>query len=222
MKTKILILIILLLGNTSFKPGYEDKNPGEFIIVKDVSGIRISTRWIPVTDTRSARQVKCEFVVDGPVPKVISVLYDDITIARWMKGTKEYYRVKTIDAEHWYSYVQFHITWPFNNQDCIIKYDVSKDVASRKTVVHMTGEPGYLKNFEGVNRIPHMEGSWIFTDLGNDRVKVEYVIFSNQVPKFPRWITDPIIRENIFETMDTFRSILHERVSKNLADNETH
>ena len=220
MKTKILILIIFLLGNASFKPGDENKNTGEFIVVKDVSGIRISTRWIPLTGTRSARQVKCEFVVDGPAPKVISTLYDDHSMVGWMKGTKEYYRVKTINTEHWYSYIQFQIPWPFSNQDCIIKYDVSKDAFKRKTVVRMTGEPGFLKQFEGVNRIPHMEGYWIFTDLGNNRVQVEYVMFSNQPPKFPRWITDPIIQNNLLETMDAFRSILHERVSKNLADNE--
>jgi hypothetical protein len=222
MKTKFLILIILLLGNTSFKPGYENKNAGEFIVVKDISGIRISTRWIPLTSTRSARQVKCELVVDGPVPEVISVLYDDISMVTWMKGTKEYYRLKTTDAGHWYSYVQFHIPWPLNNQDCIIKYDVSKGATNRITVVRMTGEPNFLKHFEGVNRIPHMEGSWIFTDLGNNRVRVEYLMFSNQVSKFPRWIVDPIIHENLLETMDAFRSILHERVSKILADNETH
>jgi hypothetical protein len=222
MKTKIPILILLLLGNTAFKPGDDCKYPGEFIIAKDVSGIRISTRWVPVTKTSSARQVKCEFVVDGTVPNVVAVLNDDISVVGWMKGTKEYYRVKTIDDEHWYSYVQFHIIWPFNNQDCIIKYDVSRDAANRKTVVHMTGEPGFLKQFEGVNRIPHMEGSWTFTDLGNNRVQVVYMMFSNQEPKFPRWITDPIIQNNLLEMTDAFRSTLHERISKELADNDTH
>jgi hypothetical protein len=222
MKTKILILVSLLLGVTSFTPDEKNKNQAEYQVVKDVSGIRISTRWIPVTTTRSARQVKCEFTVDGPVRKVIAVLYNDNSIADWMKGTKEYYRVRTVDPEHWISYVQFSVPWPFNNQDCIIRYDISKDAAGGRTVLRMTGMPDLLMKFEGIKRIPHMEGSWTFTELGNGRVRVEYVIFSKQVSKFPRWITDPIIQSNLLETMDAFCSTVHQRVCENLSDNGIH
>jgi hypothetical protein len=88
MKTKILILVALILGTTSFTPDDKSKNQTEYQVVRDESGIRISTRWIPVTDTRSARQIKCEFTVDGPVRNVIAVLNNDNSIVTWMKGTK--------------------------------------------------------------------------------------------------------------------------------------
>ncbi|MCX6245909.1 MAG: hypothetical protein NTU98_14540 [Bacteroidetes bacterium] len=222
MKTKIIILIGLLLATTSFTLGDENSNPGEFTVVKEESGIRISEKWIPVTSTRSARQVRCEFTVEGSVASVISVLHDDLSFTKWMKGTKTYYRVKTIDPGHWYSYVQFHLPWPLHNQDCIIRYEVSTDAADGKTVIRMTGDPGFLKQFEDVTRIPNMEGSWKFTDLGNNRVGVEYRMFTNQAPKFPRWITDPIVHSNLLKTMDAFRSNVHKRGSETIAQNESH
>ncbi len=220
MKTKILILTILFTISASFKSGNENNKPAEFNVVKDVSGIKISTRWIPVTDTRSARQVKCEFLIDGSLSDALSVLYDDFNVVRWMKGSKQYYRVKTSDQSHWYSYVQFHVPWPFNNQDCIIKYDVSRDDVNKRVLVNINGVPAFLKTFEGVNRIPHMEGHWLFSENGSNKVMVEYVMFSNQSPRFPRWITDPIIQKNMLETMDAFRSVAHARMQKNLAENE--
>ena len=231
MKTKILIAVMVLLGCTSFKPGNEGMetsktsekgNPGEFTLVKDVSDIRISTRWIPVTEDRSARQIKAEYIVNGPVSKVLSILCDDASFVKWMKGTKDYYRVRTVNPGQWYSYIQFGLPWPLRNQDCIIKYEITENTGEGITTVCLTGMPAFLKLFDGVDRIPHMEGSWSFTDLGNNKVGVEYMIFSNQKAKFPRWITDPIIQNNMVETMDAFRSMVHERVSNNLTENGTH
>jgi hypothetical protein len=86
----------------------------------------------------------------------------------------------------------------------------------------MAGEPDYLKHFDGVTRIPHMEGSWVFTEIGNGRVHIVYEMFSNQASKFPRWITDPIIQSNMVEMMSAFRSKVHEEITKNLAHNEIH
>ena len=202
----------------------EQKNindPG-FTLVKDVSGIRIFTRWIPVTESRSARQIKAVLVMDGTVAAVLSVLSDDKSFTKWMNATKDYYRVRTIDSRQWYSYVQFSVPWPLNNQDCIIKYELTEDPAAGKTFISLTGMPSLLRPFEGVKRIPHMEGSWIITDLGKNKVMVEYIMFSNQKPSFPRWITDPIIQNNLLKTMEAFLGTIKQQISINQTGHETH
>ncbi|MFH1296571.1 MAG: hypothetical protein ABIJ04_04775 [Bacteroidota bacterium] len=222
MKTNNLLLMMLLLStllwnNATGKNVAEkvdnDNDPG-FVLVKDVSGIQIFTRWIPVTESRSARQIKSELVMKGTIATVLSVLRNDRSFTKWMNGTKDYYRVKTIDSSQWYSYVQFSIPWPLNNQDCIIKYEVSEDPPGGKTMIRLTGTPSYIRHFEGVTRIPHMEGSWIITNLGHNKVKVEYSMFSNQKPSFPRWITDPIIQNNLLKTMAAF----HDEVKKTVSE----
>lgn len=227
----MLIAVMFFLVSASFKPGNEGmkageisekENPGEFEMVKNVSGIRISTRWVPVTKDRSARQVKAEYIVNGSVSQILAVLNDDDLFVKWMKGTKEYRRLKTVNSNMWYSYIQFSLPWPLRNQDCIIKYEIEEDKEGGKTVVHLKGVPAFLKAFDGVKRINHMEGSWSFTKLGNNKVSVEYIIFSNEKSKFPKWVTDPIIQNNMVETMDAFRSIVHERVSDKLANNGKH
>jgi len=229
MKTRMLIAVMILLVSTSFKPGNEGMetgkisekgNPGEFKLVKNVSDIRISTRWIPVTEDRSARQIKAEYVINGPVSKVLSVLCNDASFVKWMKGIKDYYRLKTVNPVQWYSYIQFGLPWPLQNQDCIIKYEIAENAQKGITVVSLTGMPAFLKSFDGVDRIPHMEGTWRLTDLGNNKVGVEYMMYSNQKSKFPRWITDPIIQKSMVETMDAFRSMVNKGVSNNLTYNE--
>mgnify|MGYP001766722606 CR=1 FL=1 len=215
-------MVLLLVGSTSFRAGDTNERSGDFVAIKDVSGIRLSTRWIPVSDHQSARQIKCEFTIGGLVSTAINLLSDDASFVKWMKGTDNYYRLKTVHANQWYSYIRFRVPWPFNDQDCIIRYNVTPDPTGKKTVVTLTGEPGFLRPFEGVSRIGHLEGSWIFTDLGNNKVRVEYEMFSNQPSKFPRWITDPIIQENLIESMDAFRKILREYEPEKPANHGTH
>ena len=230
MKTQNLIVILLFISTLSWDSATCNNNTGKeensndpgFILVKDVSGIRIFTRWIPVTESRSARQIKAVLVMDGSVAAVLAVLRDDRSFTKWMNGTKEYSRLKTIDSKQWYSYVQFSVPWPLNNQDCIIKYEVFEDAPSGKTMLRLTGVPSFIRPFDGVKRIPHMEGSWIITDLGKNKVQVEYIMFSNQKPSFPRWITDPIIQNNLLKTMEAFLGAIKKQIPLKHIDHETH
>ena len=125
-----------------------------FTLVKQKNDIRIFTRWIPVNEKRSARQVKVEFTI--------------------------------------------------NAQDCIIHYHVRKNSATY-TEVLLHGEPDYLAPVKGVKRISHMQGSWKLLAVSPNRTVIEYMIFSNQPSSFPKWITDPIIQNNMIHTMSAFR-----------------
>ena len=220
MKTKTTTLLVLLvfLLNTGFKkesrsnffsndPSTIDVN-AKFNLVRSDDNISIYTRWIPVTETRSTRQLKAEFVIDCPAEKVVSVLRDEKSYIKWMKATKTYYRLKTINENQWYSYVQFSIPWPLNNQDCILKYEVHECADPSKTEITLAGEPDFLQTYEGVERISHMEGSWVITKIGAGKSRVEYLVYSKQAPKFPTWITDPLIQKNLLKTMNAFREIV--------------
>ena len=220
MKTKTTTLLVLLvfLLNTGFKkesrnnifsndPSTIDVN-AKFNLVRSDDNISIYTRWIPVTETRSTRQLKAEFVIDCPAEKVVSVLRDEKSYTKWMKATKTYYRLKTINENQWYSYVQFSIPWPLNNQDCILKYEVHECTDPSKTEITLAGEPDFLQTYEGVERISHMEGSWVITKIGAGKSRVEYLVYSKQAPKFPTWITDPLIQKNLLKTMNALRDIV--------------
>jgi hypothetical protein len=212
MKTQNSITMMLILSLVFCKTatcdngsaGDEGSNSSTYILVKADAGIRIFTRWIPVDETRSGKEVKAEFIVNGTVDEVLSVLRDDKSFITWMNATKVYYRVKTVDDNQWFSYVQFATPWPLNNRDIVIRYEV-ENTRPGKILVRMTGEPSYLHTFDGVKRIRHMIGSWGITDLGNNTVMVEYTMFSNQKAEFPLWITDPIIQKSLVRTMTAFR-----------------
>ena len=181
----------------------------DFKLIKQEKNINLYARWIRVDDKRSARQLKAEFTVNASFANIFSLIKDDKKTTQWMKNTKSYYIITSIDQNNWYVYVQFSVPWPFNNQDCIIKYEIPTPDAFTQSEIRLTGVPDYLKVNKGVTRINHFEGTWRLMYLGKNSTKIEYEMFSKQAPAFPRWITDPIIQHNLISTMDAFREMVN-------------
>lgn len=219
MKTKATTLMVLLVFLVSsafrdYKRSHDFENDpaspddeNKFVLVRNEDDISLYLRWIQINETTSTRQVKADFVIDCPAARVVSVLCDEKTYQHWMKATKSCYRLKTIDQNQWYSYFQFSIPWPLNNQDCILKYQVREYKESSKTVINLLSDAGYLKPNKGIERISHMEGCWIITQLENGKTHVEYYVYSVQKPKFPTWMTDPLVQKNLIRTMSGLRNI---------------
>jgi hypothetical protein len=221
MKTKIKTLMVLLVflltsgfrnesGNNAITndPSANDEN-SKFTLVRSNDDISIYTRWIRVNETTSTRQVKAEFVVDCPAESVVTVLCDEKKCLEWMQSTKAYYRLRTINTNQWYAYVQFSIPWPLDNQDCVLKYEVCEYPESSRTEIILQGEPDFVKPIKGIERISHMEGRWIITPIEGGKTHVEYYMFSKQKPKFPGWLTDPLVQKNLIKTMDALRDLAH-------------
>jgi hypothetical protein len=217
MKTKIAILSLSLFYfvSSGFKTEPEKdllnkSKPGnsKFELARTSKSISIFTRWIPATETRQTRQLKAEFYIDCFVKDVVAVLEDESTYTCWMKAAKSYYRLKTVNENQWYSYVQFSIPWPLNNQDCILKYNILENPENGQVKISLKSEPSYMQTHKGVERISHMEAMWIITQIEPSKTHVEYLVYSKQEPKFPTWITDPLIQKNLLKTMDALRSVV--------------
>jgi hypothetical protein len=180
----------------------------DFVLIKQDHNINIYAKWIKVDDTRSARQLRAEFFVNASFEKIVNVIKDDKRTTQWMKNTKTYYIIKTFDQNNWLSYVQFSVPWPFKNQDLIIKYDIPMPDAFSKYEIRFSGVPDYLEKNKNITRISHLEGVWRLMYLDKTKTKIEYEMFSRQAPAFPRWITDPIIQNNLISTMKAFREMV--------------
>ncbi len=210
-------LLFLLFMQTTFCMAQVTGRPqtdDEFLLARADEHVAIYYRWMEAGDNRMARQLKAVFTVESTPEAVLSVIRDDRSFTGWMSGTKTYYRVKSVDVNQWYSYVQFEVPWPLNNQDCILRYTLQEKKEEQSFHVEIQGTPAYMKEFEGVKRISHLQIRWILTRTAQNQTRVEYYVFSNQVSKVPKKITDPIIQGNLLRTMNAFRNtVLERRVS---------
>ncbi len=205
LRTIALTILLVPLAGSAPEPGTD-----QFTLVKEEQHIRIYCRWVPVDATRNARQLKAEFTVNESPDRIVRLLRDDSRVTGWMKNTSMYYRVRTLNDTNWYSYIRFSVPWPLSNQDCVLHYSLSGPSSRGEVRIMARSEPELLRTFDGVKRIAHLEAEWILDPVGPRTTRVQYLLFSRQPSRYPRGITDPIIRNNLYETMYAFRAMLGE------------
>lgn len=213
MKTLGFLLLVFLsvsgFRNIPFgiEPVTTDEKSG-FKLVRSDNNILIYSRWIAVDENRSTRQLKAEFDINCQAENILRVLSDEKSYTSWMNSTKSYYRLETISQSEWLVYVQFSIPWPLNNQDCILKYETHISTDQSTIEIFLSSQSDYLKPIEGVERISDMQAKWVFTKLSIEKTHVEYYVSSNQAPKYPIWLTDPLIQKNLINTMNSLREVI--------------
>ena len=205
MKMKKFIILFTVLSIYS-KSGRSDK-PNDFIKLKEENGIQLSSRWIPAPGDRETRELKAEFEVDAEPSGILDLLRNEQQALLWMQGVKEMKVYPSGNQSEWYVYLLYNIPWPFNKQDCIIRYCLVKDSGEEKIRLKLEGTPEYMAVRDGIERIPHISGNWIISKTSDGKCKVEYSVFSFQKPRFPRWATDPLIQNNLIQTMVSIREL---------------
>lgn len=199
----LLSVILFAFGAFAFPVSFSQEKTYTFI--KKDKGVSLYYRWIITPDKHKVRELKAELEIHSSPEKIISVIRNDKQATHWMKGTSEVNRLGKYSEDQWQFYVQYEIPWPLSNQDCVIQYDIKKEADGKYYHIGMKGLPSYIAEKEGVTRIQHLQGVWKITPINKNSCKVEYAVHSGQAPKFPRWITDPIIQGNFINTMEAFK-----------------
>lgn len=199
------LFITLLFSAFLFSGDPGDSEGSGYAFIKREDGISLYYRWISVPEKLKVRELKAELQINSSPGEIISVLKNEKVATHWMKGTCEVNLIGKSGENQWYTYVQYNIPWPLSNQDCILKHSLKRDVADNSYFIDVSGMPRYLPAKEGITRIQHIEGSWRLTQVSKNVCKAEYTVYSAQAPKFPRWVTDPIVQGNLISTLQAFK-----------------
>ena len=203
------LVVIMLLAH--FLPGNARRmdmssiDTADFTLVKAARGIALYERWYTVTSTVSAREIKATFTVRTEPAAALALLRNDMKGELWNKNANTY-EVVDIREHSWVSYIQYDLPWPLKNQDCVLEYNIRGEPDNLRITFRNIDHTAFpVKN--RVQRIPDIRGRWILRAL-DGKVLVEYYISTKPSKTLPGWITDPIIRNNLLETVDAFRATL--------------
>lgn len=186
---------------------------GEYKLVMKDEVISLYERWIPGGEGEQVREIKAVFAVRSDVEAVISLITDQAKGKEWNINARQYNVLHHADRTGWITYTRYSIPWPFGDQDCCLSYTVQKRTGNPRAGV--IGFESVLNSqfpvTGSVTRITGTKGKWLLEDAGNGQMTVSYIISTHRSKKVPRWISDPIVRKNLFNTMSTFRSMLEKR-----------
>lgn len=176
-----------------------------FVLVKKNNGISLYERWYSINDSQQAREIKATFTIKTDPYAAVALIKDESRGRQWNKNT-ESYKVLSQNDNIWFGYIQYDLPWPVSNQDCVLRYNQNYFGNAVHVEFKNTDHPSFPIR-KKIQRIPEINGRWIFTKTDNG-VAVEYYISTTPSNTLPAWVTDPIIRNNLIETLEVFRSIL--------------
>lgn len=182
----------------------------DFKVVKKQGDIVLYERWITGTKGESVRELKAEFFVKSNTGNVIDLLKNQPEGTRWNRNASVYKIAHTYNNDQWVNYIRYDMPL-MDDQECCLLYRLSSSSSPQQNVCVINFESTLSPFFPvspGVTRITGVRGQWILEPLSNGNMKVTYIISSDKSSNIPRFISDPIVRNNLFKTMTGFKNLL--------------
>ncbi|MGJ7029882.1 hypothetical protein [Niabella hirudinis] len=203
---KIYLLLLLFLATGLLKASPS----GEFKLVKASNGITLYERWV-MHNGNEVRELKLSFEVAGAsAADVVALLKDAGKGSRWNVKSSQYKITPTRDENVWLNYIRYSLPWPMDDQDCSLRYSYTKgNTFSRSGTIYFESTRHQVyPQFKNVTRLEGTAGKWVVDQLERNQSRITYQILTNKSVSVPRWVSDPIVYDNILTTMARFKSLL--------------
>lgn len=182
--------------------------PGEFVLVKQNKVVSLYERWID-HGKETVRELKAVFTVHAGIDDITQLLADQQKGKQWTVHARDYRIIPVTPANKWITYIRYSIPWPFDDQDCCLQYVLTKQAS--KTELHfesITHEQFPVQ--KNITRMKAISGKWVLEEKSKGIVQVTYLVCTDRSTTVPRWVSDPIIRNNLFESITAFKNILEQ------------
>jgi hypothetical protein len=177
-----------------------------FDLVRSEDNILVYERWVtfPGSDPPVlAREVKSEFYIRTNLRAAVALIRDETKIGAWQHHVSEFKVYPRTDSL-WYEYSYHDIPWPVSDQDHFLQYTIEDPVEDDGIfITFRTVEDKDMAPLrKNVSRMT-LAGSWYLQHAGNGTIRATYRILSMPGP-LPRFITDPVIRNNLMSTVRSY------------------
>lgn len=211
-KNIFIFLTLLILKAYSFEILAQDKEG--FRLIKKDNNISIYERWIhfpKANPPTEAREVKGEFSINSNIYAALRLIKNEKRIMDWQSHVSEFKIYLKPDTLSWNEYSYHDIPWPVSDQDHYLLYKLN--VIKPGQLLLITFESAANDDVapvrEDVSRMG-LFGSWRLEKISSKQIKVTYKIVSKP-SNIPKFITDPVIRNNMMTTIKSFIDILEGR-----------
>ena len=180
---------------------------GEYKLVKKNGLISLYEKWITAINGDKARELKAVFYAKATPAEALTLLKDQSKALEWNPNAEQYKVVATGNPNVWLNYVRYDIPWPVGDQDYCLQYSMKQSGVTTEVLFSST-EHKLFPLKDGVGRIEGTVGKWLFEQQAGGLMKITYTISTSRSSNLPKFITDPIIRDNMMESMALFTALL--------------
>ena len=138
----------------------------------------------------------------------LNLLQNEEKIQQWQSHVSEFKVYLERDTMNWMEYSYHDIPWPVSDQDHYLKYTIDEFIPEKSLFITFESRQNetLAPVRKGVTRMV-LSGSWRWEQISACETKATYRILSKPIG-IPKWLTDPIIRNNIMTTIEEYIALL--------------
>lgn len=207
-KNTLLLTSLLLFSKMIFAT---EPDP-QFKFIETRGPITLYERWVR-HNNNSVRELKAVFMIHKTgVVDFITLLKSEQAAYKWNPNAKKLSVALSKEDNIWHSYMRYKIPWPMDDQDCCLKYYYDKNKLNGNLVpiyFYSVDYPAFPK-LKTVTRITGTKGCWLLQQTNPDNLNITYNIVTDKSAIIPRWVSDPIVYNNLFSSLTALKNILEQ------------
>jgi hypothetical protein len=197
----------------SVSPIWAQPDPSEYKLVVDEDFVRIYEKWITQKNQGQVREIKVEFTVYADAQRILDCLQEENLINQWTKNHKSC-KVTYQDKATWVVSILYPIPWPSKNKEGIILHSL-KSFSPEGFFVALTSQDQPLYRLDpNASLLGKTEGFWTAVRQKTGAYLMTYQVPTQQDQVLPRWVTDPIVRNNLVNSMAALRDLAQSDISQ--------
>ncbi len=153
-------------------------------------------------DTSKFKSLKVETFLNTSSSDLVAIITDIKNHQEWVYGTKLSYELKKLSEYESYFYKEVRSPLPLANRDLIAHLKISKE-QDKSVKIETEAAPHYLKEKEGLVRVPLFKEVWHIIPFTDQLVKVEYFLKVD-----PGGYVPPVL-VNLFATKGPYQSFVN-------------
>ena len=203
-------LLIALAFLDPSGPASEDAEG--FSLLKKENNMELSERWLKVEGESERREVRIIMRIDAGREAILETLLDESQGTQWNVNASEY-RIEKKGQRQWISYIRYALSFPLSDRECYFLNQVSFN--EKEAVIRFrTLESELFSKNSKIEKLGGLEGRWVIREMDSYSL-LAYHIISIPDKSLPSWVVDPIIRKNLWATMENLRITTENNVYAN-------
>ena len=171
---------------------------------KETDGIKVYTQSVANTDIKA---LKADFMMDGDMDKLASVLLDISGQKDWVYSTKSSKILKKVGEQELIYYSEKDMPWPVTNRDAVMRIKIERPTEGTM-LVSVSPVNGLVAEKNDIVRVQSSDVIWKVTQVNGSTMKVAYQASVDPGGSLPAWVTNMFITKGPLESFKKLREMM--------------
>jgi len=201
---KAIITVLLLLSSLFSLPVLATEQT-DMKLILDKNGIKIWSYRLPDSPFHGFKAVT---TVKSTLSGVVALITDTESANRWLYRTNEVVALSQ-DDENFVVRVVTEFPWPFKNREAVVAGKITQDPQNLFVRIESSSVANHAVR-AGYERMPKVEGGWLFRPLGHGQVEVTMTGHAELGGYVPAAIVNLLIQEHPYNSLLGLKKVIGE------------